>query len=57
MKKLNKDDFKYLSQELNSTVLNEFKQKGFYPYKCMADFEKFKETWVNKEKFYSSLIC
>ena len=57
MKKLNKDDFKYLSQELNSTVLNEFKQKGFYPYKYMADFEKFKETWVNKEKFYSSLIC
>ena len=26
------------------------KQKGFYPYKYMSDFEKFKEQLPSKEK-------
>ena len=54
-KNLSKDDFKYLSQEFDNNVLNLVKQKGFYPYEYMDDFEKFKEELPSKEKFYSSL--
>ena len=38
-----KDAFKYLSQEFDNNVLDLFKQKGFYPYEYISDFEKFKE--------------
>ena len=31
------------------------KQKEFYPYEYMNDFEKFKEELPSKEKFYNSL--
>ena len=31
------------------------KQKGFYPYESMSDFEKFKEELSSKEKFNSLL--
>ena len=30
-------------------------QKGFYPYEYMSDFEKLKEEFPIREKFYSSL--
>ena len=30
------------------------KQKAFYLYGCMSDFEKFKEQFSSKEKFYMS---
>ena len=33
----------YLSQEFHNNVLNLVKQKRFYPYENMSDFEKFKE--------------
>ena len=52
-KNLNKDGFKYLSQEFDNNVLDLLKQKGFYPYEYMNDFEKFKEELQSKEKFYS----
>ena len=55
IKNLNKDDFKYLSQEFDSNVLDLVKKKGFYPSEYMTDFEKFKEKLPSKEKFYSSL--
>ena len=55
VKNLGKNDFKYLSQEFNNNVLDIVKQKGFYPYEYMSDFEKFKEELPSKEKFYSSL--
>ena len=55
VKSLNKDDFKYLSQEFDNKVLDLVKQKGFYPYEYMSHFEKFKEKIPSKEKFYSSL--
>ena len=55
IKNLNKDDFKYLSQEFDSNVLDLVKKKGFYPFEYMTDFEKFKEKLPSKEKFYSSL--
>ena len=55
VKNLNKADFKYLSKELNKNVLDLVKQKGFYPYKYMIDFEKSKEQLPSKEKFYSLL--
>ena len=38
-----KNDFKYLSQECDNKVLDLVKQKGFYPYEHMSDFEKLKE--------------
>ena len=55
VKYLNKDDFKYLSQEFDNNVSDLVKQKGFYHYEYMSNFEKFKEQLPNKEKFYSSL--
>ena len=55
VKKLDKDNFRYLSQELDNNVLDLVKQKEFYPYKYMSDFKKFKEQLPSKEKFYSSL--
>ena len=54
VKNLNKDDFKYLSQAFDQK-LDLFKQKGFYPFEYMTDFEKFKEKLPSKEKFYSLL--
>ena len=55
VKNLNKDDFKYLSQEFNNNVLDLIKQKGFYPYEYMSDFKKFEEQLPSKENFYSLL--
>ena len=55
VKNLAKDDFKYLSQEFDNNVLDLVKQKGFYPYEYMSDFEKFKEQLPSKEKFYNLL--
>ena len=55
VKNLGKDDFKDLSREFDNNVLDLFKQKWFYPYEYMGDFEKFKEKLPSKEKFYSSL--
>ena len=43
VKNLGKDDFKYLIQEFHNGVLDLVKQKRFYPYEYMSDFEKFKE--------------
>ena len=55
VKNLNKDDFEYFSQELDNNVLGLVKQKGFYPYEYMSNFEKFKKELLCKDKFYSSL--
>ena len=44
-----------LSQEFDSNVLDLVKQKRFYLYKNISDFEKFIEELPSKEKFYSSL--
>ena len=40
IKKLGKNDFKYLNQEFDNKVLDLVKQKGFYPYKYMSDYER-----------------
>ena len=55
VKNLYKDDFMYLSQEFDKKVLDLVKQKEFYPYEYMSDFEKFKEQLPSKEKFYNLL--
>ena len=55
VKKLGKNDFKYLIQEFDIDVLDVVKQKGFYPYEHMGKFEKFKEEWPSKEKIYGLL--
>ena len=44
-----------MSQELDNNVLDLVKQKGFYRYEYMSDFEKFKEDLPSKERFYSLL--
>ena len=51
VKNLVTDDFKYLRQELSIR----YRQKGFYPCEYMSGFEKFKEEFPSKEKFYSLL--
>ena len=50
VKDLNKDDFKYLSQEFDKNKLDLVKKKGFYPYEYTADFEL-----PSKEKFHGLL--
>ena len=44
-----------MSQEFDSNVLNLLKQKEFYPYEYMSDFEKFEEELPSKRNFCSSL--
>ena len=44
-----------MSQQLDNNVLGLVKQKGFYPYEHMSNFQKFKEELPSKEKFYNSL--
>ena len=51
VKNLNKDDFKSLLQEFDKKKLDLVKQKGFYPYEYMTDFEKFKENYQAKKSF------
>ena len=53
VRNLGKNNFYYLSQELDSSVLDLVKQKQFHPYKYISDFEKFKKELPSKEKFYS----
>ena len=48
VKNLDKDIFKYFSQELDNNVLDLVKQKRFDPYEYMSDFEKFKEKLPSK---------
>ena len=55
VKNLSKDGFKYLSQEFDNNVLDLVKQKRFYPYKYISNFEKSKEELPSKEKLYSYL--
>ena len=43
VRNLGKDDFKYLNQEFDNKELDLLKQKEFYLFKYMSDFEKFKE--------------
>ena len=54
VKNLNKDDFKYLTQEFEIKLLDLVMPKGFYPYEYMSEFEKFKEVLLSKERLYSS---
>ena len=46
-------NFKYLSQEFGSEVLNLVKQKEFYLYEYTSGIEKFTERLPSKERFYS----
>ena len=55
VKHFHKDDIKYLSQEFDNNVLDLVKQKGFYLYEFMSDFEEFKEKLLSKKKSYSLL--
>ena len=43
IKNLSKDDLKYLSQDFDNNILDLVKQKAFYLYEYMSDFEMFKE--------------
>ena len=53
VKNLSNDYFNYLSQKFDNNVLDLVKQKIFYSYECMSDFEKSKNQLTSKEKFYS----
>ena len=48
VKSLGKDDLRYLSQEFDNSVLDLVRQKEFYPYEYMNDFQKFKEGLSSK---------
>ena len=49
VKNLDKDDFKYLSQEFDQNKLDLLKQNEFYPFEFMTDFKKFKEKLLSKK--------
>ena len=51
VKKISKDEFKYLNQEFDSKVLDLVNQKRFYPYDNISCFDKFKEKLPKKERF------
>ena len=44
-----------MSQESDNNVSDLVKQKGFYLYEYLSDYEKFKEELRSKQRFYSSL--
>ena len=44
------NDFNYLSQECDSNILDLAKQKGFYLYEHMSDFDKLKEKLPRQVK-------
>ena len=50
VKNLTKYGLKYLSQESDNNVLDLVKQKEFYPFEYITDFEKFKEELPRKKK-------
>ena len=56
VKNLNKDAFKYLSKEIAKNKLDLVKQKVFYLYEYMTNFEKFEETLPSTEIFHRFLI-
>ena len=51
VKNLDKDDFKYLSQEFDNNVLDLVKQKIFHPNEYMIDFKKLKKNCLAKKRF------
>ena len=55
LKNLANDDFRYLSHEFNNNVLDLVKQKLFFPYEYVSDFENLNKNYLAKKKFYSSL--
>ena len=42
VRSLGENDFKYLSQEFDNNMFDLVKQKVFYPYEYISDFEKLK---------------
>ena len=51
VKNSSKHDFKYLSQEFDSKVLDLVKIKGFYPHEYISHFEKSEEKLPSKKTF------
>ena len=49
VKNVTKDNFKYFNQEFYNNVLNMVKQKGFYPFEYMINFEN--ENHLAKKSF------
>ena len=52
VKCLDKKDFKCLCEDFDGNVLGLVKQKQFYSYEYIGNFERFKEELPNKETFY-----
>ena len=47
---IDKDDFKYLSQEFDQSKLDLIKQNEFYLFEFMTDFKNLKEKLLGKKK-------
>ena len=49
---LGKDDFKYLrTKDFDINVLDLVKQKEFYPYEYISDFENLGKSYLAKKSF------
>ena len=58
VKNLSGSDFKYLSQEFSSDLLELVKQKGVYPYEYMDSFEKCSENKLSdRSKIFTCCRC
>ena len=56
VKNLSDNDFKYLSKEFSSDLLELVKQNGVYPYDYMNSFKKFfEDKLLDRRKFFTSL--
>ena len=56
VKNLSNNDFKYLSEEFSSELLELVKEKGVYLYEYMDSFKKFSEDkLLDKCEFFNSL--
>ena len=54
-KKKLKNTFKFSNNDIHKFIL--LLRKGVYPYECIDDWEKLKETTLpKKEEFYSNLM-
>ena len=51
VKNLNENDFKYLSQEFGSNVLDLVKQKGLYPNEYRVIFKSLRKVYQAKKSF------
>ena len=55
IKNLSDNNFKYLTEEFDSKILELFKQKRDYPYEYMSSFKRFKKKNCLMKNVFTTL--